>query len=149
MRSALFDREEADTLSRVLPTARLLTLVSALAVLLCGCAGTRAYHCSHLPGIPKVGAAGGVQVMPLPDIGGYRVHFQGRDWQVNRVAASPTPFVAQVVVVSASPFPELRVTPSVGRPLTFPLLPIACVLPLAAVDKPLRTDGSRHHSLPR
>lgn len=122
------NRDQAALPSFVLPTARLVTLASALATLLCGCASTGSSpHCRNVPAIPKIGTTGGVQVTPLPDIGGYRVHFKDRDWQVNGIAVKPTPFVAQAVVVSASPFPELRVSPSVGPPITFPLLTVGCV----------------------
>jgi len=120
-------RPRGATLSRVLPTARLATLIPALATLLCGCTSTGSPPHCNVPAIPKIGATGGVQVTPLPDLGGYRVHFKDRDWQVNRVAVKPTPFVAQAVVVSASPFPELRATPSGGPPITFSLLPVGCV----------------------
>ncbi len=108
-------------------TARLVTLVSALATVLCGCASTgSASGCRNVPVIPKPGTEGAVQVSPLPDIGGYRVRFKDRDWQVVRTAVNPTPFVARAVVVSASPFPELRVTPSEGPAITLALLDMGC-----------------------
>jgi len=63
----------------VLPIARLATLISALTTLLSGCTSTGSPPHCNVPAIPKIGATGGVQVTPLPDLAGYRVHFKDRD----------------------------------------------------------------------
>jgi hypothetical protein len=108
---------------------RSLALVIAGAFL-AGCGSGARIHtagpCRDVPPIPKLGSTGSVALSPVPDISGYRVRFRNRDWQAAHVAVRPTPFSGQAVVVSASPFPALRVTRPGGPALTLPLLPVAC-----------------------
>jgi hypothetical protein len=108
-------------------TPKSLLPLIALLTILPGCALTSSSgHCRNVPAIPKVGTAGEVNASPLPDISGYRVRFHERDWQAGHVAVRPTPFSGSAVVVSASPFPALRVDPPTGPALVLPLMPVAC-----------------------
>lgn len=83
-------------------------------------------HCDNLPRIPAVGARGVVTATPLSDISGYAVMFQGREWRAEHVDEYPRPLDGPAVVVSASPYRALLITPASGQPVSLPLAVLAC-----------------------